>query len=191
MEKEKELSTVEEVRAYTDPYRIEILFNFKRLGRPATCKEIADVMGEVPAKVYYHIKKMEKVGILKLAHTKNINGIIAKYYELTAESFIVKNKYDANEPISSVKVNESIRVLSDIFDKAKNDFIEGIQPDTKKGHNRNCVIEYSEIYMTDDEAKEFHEYVDDFIKKREHTQNGDHRVFFAMIKNRGDKEKSK
>lgn len=191
MEKEKELSTLEEIRAYTDPYRIEILFNFERLSRPATCKEIADIMEEVPAKVYYHIKKMEKVGILKLVYTKNINGIIAKYYEPTAESFIVKNKYTENEPINSIKVNETIRVINDIFDKAKNDFIENAQPDVKKGRNRKGIVQYSEIYMTDEEQQELYEYIDKFIKNKEHLPNKNHRVFFSIIKNKGDKEKSK
>lgn len=191
MEKEKELSTLEELRVYSDPYRVEILFNFEELGRPATCKEVADIMGEVPAKVYYHIKKMEKVGILELVYTKNINGIIAKYYEPTAESFVIKSKYSENESINSIKVTQTTRVLSDIFDKAKEDFLQNAQPDVSKGPNRKGIVHYSEIYMTDDEEKQFNEYIDNFIKNREHLPNRNHRVFFSMIKNKGDKEKAK
>ncbi len=42
-------------------------------------------MGEVPAKVHYHVKKLESAGILKLQHTKEINGIVAKFYQPTVD----------------------------------------------------------------------------------------------------------
>jgi DNA-binding transcriptional ArsR family regulator len=89
MEKVKSLNTLEEIKAFSDPYRIQILNSFYKFGEPVTVKQIADCMGEVPAKVHYHVKKMESAGILRLTHTREINGIIAKYYEPTAKQFII------------------------------------------------------------------------------------------------------
>ncbi|MGL5244429.1 MAG: ArsR/SmtB family transcription factor, partial [Sarcina sp.] len=80
------LTTLEQIKAYSDPYRLKIITFLRNNREAATVKEIADFFGEVPAKVHYHIKKLEKAGILELVRTKEIKGIIAKYYYLTAES---------------------------------------------------------------------------------------------------------
>lgn len=55
--------------------------------KPATVKQIADKLGEVPANIHYHVKKLEKSNIVSLDHTEEIRGIIAKYYKPTAERF--------------------------------------------------------------------------------------------------------
>jgi Predicted transcriptional regulators len=97
MEETKELNTVEEIKVLSDPFRYKILNCFYKVGVPSTVKQIADNLGEVPAKVHYHVKKMEKTGILILTHTKEVNGIVAKYYEPTAKRFEIKDQayYDS------------------------------------------------------------------------------------------------
>lgn len=84
------LTTLEQIKAYSDPYMLKIITYLRNNQESATVKEIADFFGEVPAKVHYHIKKLEKAGILELVKTKEIKGIIAKYYYLTAESFNIE-----------------------------------------------------------------------------------------------------
>lgn len=184
MEKEKVLTTLEQIRVYSDPYRIEILFTFQKINRPATCKEIADSMGEVPAKVYYHIKKMEKAGMLNLVYTKNINGIIAKYYEPAAENFEIKGSLKGKDSINSVLGNAYTGMINQIFDKAKTDFLNIIKRDSGSGKKEKGIFQYSDVCLTDDEAEELHEYIDKIIKEREHGKNKNYRVFFSMIKNK-------
>jgi len=182
VEKEKVLTTLDQIRVYSDPYRIEILFSFKKFDRPATCKEIADSMGEVPAKIYYHIKKMEKAGILKLVYTKNINGIIAKYYEPTAENFVIKGEFKGKDSVNTMLGETYLNTLNQIFDKAKSDFLKIIQKSAENHHKGKGVVQYSDLFLTDDEAKELHEYIDKIIKERENEKNKNYRVFFSMIK---------
>lgn len=92
MKNVKVLTTLDEIKSFTDPYRIIIMKHYFRLGKPATVKQIADEMGDVPAKVHYHVKKLEAAGILRLNHTKEINGIVAKYYEPTAKTYKIENQ---------------------------------------------------------------------------------------------------
>lgn len=179
MEKEKVLATLEEIRAYSDPYRIEILFAFEKFSRPATCKEIADSMGEVPAKVHYHIKKMEKVNILKLVYTKNINGIIAKYYEPTAEKFLIVRKSQENK----VTADQYLNIITDVFDKAQKDFLNIAQNNKKNNRKNKGVLQYSEVYLTDEEAEKIHKYIDNIIEGREYNKNKNYRLLFSIIKN--------
>ena len=72
LETVKKLTTVERIRAFSDPYRLQIISTLRNFKRPATVKEISDEMGETPAKVHYHVKKLEKAGILVLVATKYI-----------------------------------------------------------------------------------------------------------------------
>ena len=81
MDKVKVLRSLEEVKALSDPYRFKILNCFYEMKKPATVKQIADKLGEVPANIHYHVKKLEKFDIVRLHHTEEIRGIVAKYYK--------------------------------------------------------------------------------------------------------------
>ncbi|MDT8715131.1 helix-turn-helix transcriptional regulator [Clostridium sp. 19966] len=161
MEKRKILTTIDEIRAYNDPYRLKIFVEFSRFGGPATCKEIADILGEVPAKIHYHIKKMEKAGILVLAYTKNINGIIAKYYEPAAEIITVENPY-LDDNSRKLMTSEISKTLEKVFNNAKDKFISEYEKCESEVNNEKykytCML--SELYFTEEEAKELLKLVD-------------------------------
>lgn len=181
MEKRKTLSTVEEIKAYNDHYRMEILFTIEKLGRPATCKEIADIMKEVPSKVHYHIKKMEKAEILEMVQTKEINGIIAKYYLPTAEEFNITNKY-MDKASKSIMDNETDKLIERIFDNAKNGFIGTVQKLRGDKCTEEGNIHHGDLYLTEDQAKDLKEYVSKIMKDNKNDKNSNYNVFFSIIK---------
>lgn len=86
------LTTIEEIKTYSDPYRLRIITFLRNSREEATVKEIADYLGEVPAKIHYHIKKLERAGIIELVRTKEVKGIIAKYYYLTANNYLIEGE---------------------------------------------------------------------------------------------------
>jgi len=165
LEKKKILTTLEEVKAISDPFKYRILTSFYKLKEPATVKQIADTMNEVPAKVHYHVKKMEQAGILILSHTKEINGIIAKYYELTAESFDIKCADELAEPQKKLMLSESQRMIAEIYETSKNTFIDQISYCSEVNEKSNGRLMMQDLYLTEDEAEEFFQYVSDFIDK--------------------------
>lgn len=186
MEKRKTLSTIEEIKAYNDPYRMEILFTLEKIGRPATGKEIADVMNEVPAKVHYHIKKMEKARILEIVQTKEINGIMAKYYQPTAEEFNITNKY-MDDASKSMMSNETYKLVGRIFDKAKDEYIDNIEKLT--GDNgEEGTISHGELCLTDEQAKELREYIMKIMKENKSEKNANYNVFFSIIESKKNGE---
>ncbi|MEM7819689.1 MAG: S-layer protein [Candidatus Aenigmatarchaeota archaeon] len=60
--------------------------------RPLYPKEIARKLGVHEQKIYYHIRNLEKNGIIKNISKEVHGGIIAKLYSLTKPSFFVKFK---------------------------------------------------------------------------------------------------
>lgn len=182
MQKEKVLTTLEEIKAISDPYRIKILDCFDKCDEGKTVKEVADELGEVPAKVYYHIKKLEKAGILELSHTKEVNGIIAKYYRMTAEEFNI-GVDTFKEPISKAIKSYSASIVSLLYDESKATFLNELENYTKELSNPGIGISKS-IYLTEEEDLEFKSLVTDFLKK--HSEKGEgkseHHVFFVDTK---------
>lgn len=58
--------------------------------KPSYPKEMAKAMKENEQKVYYHVRNLEKSGIIKVARKQDIGGAVAKYYALAKPSFFVK-----------------------------------------------------------------------------------------------------
>lgn len=171
MEKIKVLKTLEEIKTFSDPYRLQILSTLKKLGKSATVKQIADKMGESPAKVHYHVKKLEKVDILKLSHTEEINGIIAKYYQWTAESITIKSN-EVDPAITKLVINETQKAIASVYDESKKLVLNGLQnyDDNDDDDNDNdddviSSIRQSNILLSQEKAKELDNYINEFIDK--------------------------
>jgi len=182
----KELTNIEEIKAISDPYRMQIISCFRKLDRPATVKNIADEMGEVPAKVHYHIKKLEKVGILKLIYTENIKGIIAKYYEVTARSFSIKHEdKEIENSVSQVFLGETEKFVHNTFNNSKDIFLGEIRKGKGSDNEIEGRIVTNTIYLTEEEAKKLKEYIVDFMnghsKKSELNNKKEYHFFSSII----------
>lgn len=182
------LTTFESVRAFSDPYRLRIISTIRDFKRPATVKEISDAMGETPAKVHYHVKKLEKAGILSLVATKEINGIIAKYYEPTAERFVIK--YDPHdEELAKVYLGEMQRMICGLYERSRAIVLkqleyEQLQPSFQFEQDRVDFVRSHDIYLTKEEALEFAKLIQQFAKKRSIGEQKERQRyhFFAVLR---------
>ncbi|WP_160692368.1 winged helix-turn-helix domain-containing protein [Clostridium sp. C2-6-12] len=180
------LTSVEEIKAFSDPYRYKILMCFYNMKRPCTVKEIAVALDEVPANVHYHVKKLEKVNILKLVHTKEINGIIAKYYEPTAKSFNINSLDQMVEPVKKLILSESKQAISQIYDDSKNIFLNHMENSPDSKHTKNSTLSMENLYLTENQAKEFAEYIKNFMENHCNDSNNDEELkhyhcFFTIV----------
>lgn len=175
-----ELKTLEEIRIYSDPYRIQIFDEFLRFKRPATMKEVADAMHEVPAKVYYHAKKLEKIGLLKLVDTKLVNGITAKYYE-PFKGHIHITKKELDEPVKQVFQSHTEKLLNTLFEDNKKRFMKAAQADTPSTQLTN-----TNVYLTKKQVDELVQRIYDFCEQyQDANKTADtesYEVFFTIFK---------
>ncbi|MBE9913777.1 helix-turn-helix transcriptional regulator [Paenibacillus donghaensis] len=144
---------------------MKILSHFQRMDHPATIKEIADEMGEVPAKVYYHAKKLESIGLINLVSTKEINGINAKYYEPFKGAVRIKRDDGADETAKKIFISETQKLLSDLYEENKKKFLKSQTMEKPYGNLSN-----SEVYLTEEEAKEFFEKINRFVEEHHERQ---------------------
>lgn len=124
MENVRKIETDEEIKIFSDPYRMRIINAYIKAGKPMTVKGVADLMGEVPAKVHYHVKKLISIDILRLDHTEVINGITAKYYILTTDSFRVAYQNTSDQ---KALFDSTTNMMLSVVDEFKTDIVSNAE----------------------------------------------------------------
>lgn len=186
----KTLNTVEEIKIYSDPYRLRILKTFLDFGRPATVKEVADRMGEVPAKVYYHVKKLESIGLVSIDHTEIINGIVAKYYDSYSGQIEIKAA-EIEPEMRNVYWSNVRRLIAEQFDQTKETFLGRVNGDGDTGRFMQNIL-----YMNPEEAEELFRQVQKLFEPYERKRSGEevkaYDLFLALgaEKSEADTEKN-
>lgn len=75
----KKIADIELVKILMDPRRREIFDLIKNESKTVT--QIAEILGEKPSRLYYHVKKLEEAGLVKLVETKLQGNLVEKYYQ--------------------------------------------------------------------------------------------------------------
>lgn len=79
------LTTYEQLRAISDPLRTKILM--KLLEKPYTGQQLSEQFDLSRAKIHYHLKELEKNGLIEIVKREEKNGIIQKFYQSVARGF--------------------------------------------------------------------------------------------------------
>tara|TARA_Y100000588_G_C14102796_1_gene859570 strand:- start:177 stop:794 length:618 start_codon:yes stop_codon:yes gene_type:complete len=183
------LTSLNDIKTFSDPYRMMIYKTFSNAEEAITIKRVADIMGEVPAKVYYHAKKLIKLGVLELDHEENINGIIAKYYKSTDRRIIMSHDSLDEKHIPSM-LTETQKMISNVIDDAKSEFIDAMQHLSQKEQKDQEMDEgdggliVSRIYLTKEEVKDLYSYLLEMSEKKKNEKKDDaskHLFFTGLI----------
>ena len=78
------IDQLEQAAALLKPLRIELL---QQLGEPRTLPELGELLGETPQKLYYHVKVLERAGLVEKVAERRVGGIIEGYYRAAARSY--------------------------------------------------------------------------------------------------------
>jgi DNA-binding transcriptional ArsR family regulator len=81
------LESIEQVRALADELRLRIVDLL--LGQALTVTQLGKLLGVAPARVHYHVRELERVGLLRLVETREKGGILEKYYRAVARHVAV------------------------------------------------------------------------------------------------------
>lgn len=103
-----DLETIEQVRAVADELRMRII---KQLMLQAmTVTQLANVFGEAANKLHYHVRELERVGLLKKVETREKGAILEKYYRAVARDLILPKTL-----LSSMAPDEAMAMLNEII----------------------------------------------------------------------------
>jgi DNA-binding transcriptional ArsR family regulator len=143
-----EINSLEQLRAMADQLRLSILQRL--LGRAMTVTQLGDALGIAPAKAHYHVRELERVGLLRLVHTREKGGILEKYYRAVAEDFQVPRSL-----LSSAPTDEALAALGKIFSLASREFLAAAERDLRAGGLGGEVqgLMHTSLWMTADEVR--------------------------------------
>src|SRR5690349_9163557 len=77
--------SVADLRALAHPLRLRMMELFAE--SPKTTKQVADILGQPPTRLYHHVAALERAGLLVLKETRKNRGTTEKWYEAAAKSF--------------------------------------------------------------------------------------------------------
>lgn len=86
MEETFVIKNVGQLRILSDPLRIRIIHLTRE--EPLTATQIAELLGETPQKIYYHLVELEKAGLVQMVEARQKGNLVEKYYQAVAEAFI-------------------------------------------------------------------------------------------------------
>ena len=81
------LTTLDQVHTLADPLRVRILDRLRH--EPMTVKMLGTELGEAPAKVHYHVRELERIGVIRLVETREKGGVLEKYYRAIAHNYSI------------------------------------------------------------------------------------------------------
>jgi len=80
------IDDVETIRVLADPLRLRIQFE---LDEPKTVKELARALEIPQTRLYYHVKMLERAGLISVVARRTVSGIEERTYRTTAKSTTV------------------------------------------------------------------------------------------------------
>ncbi|MDM5337670.1 helix-turn-helix domain-containing protein [Fictibacillus enclensis] len=92
----------EQAAALLHPIRSEIVAALKV---PASATEIAKMLNETPQKINYHLKALEKVGLVQKVGTRNVRNLVEVLYQAVAKTLILSESLGLS-PETSQKLQD-------------------------------------------------------------------------------------
>jgi len=167
------LSDLKQVKALADPLRQLVLGAFG--GEPKTTKQIAQNLGEKPTRLYHHVERLERVGLLKLVKKRQNRGTVEKYYQAVGKKFAVHPKLFGDFPKGKESPIE--RALASAFDSALEQIRQGLEAKLLgSGAEHPCVMfGQAQIRATPKQAMRLRAQIEGLMKKvrRESRDQGD------------------
>ena len=147
------IDTIEKLKAIADPLRQQLLQEFAK--QPATTKQVAVALGHQPTRLYHHVAKLEKSGLIRLVETRPVRGATEKYYAAAAPTFRVDHAAlqggDASETGPSMYLN----VIDGVWANIRNDIARVLaESDDDADWTDEIVFLQAELDVDEDTAAE-------------------------------------
>ncbi|UZJ78125.1 MULTISPECIES: ArsR/SmtB family transcription factor [unclassified Fictibacillus] len=178
------LEDAEQLKVISDPLRLKVLWEI--IDEAKTGKMIADILEAPAPKIHYHLKELDRVGLITVEKTEEKNGIIQKFYRPIARNFSVENilkqhkDHVKNELSDTLRENVLIsldktksylrRVDSSLFEEWKQ---------IKFGYDQLYLNE-AQIQEFEKKAKELQELINSFKKTRQQGGELYHMLLLAF-----------
>jgi DNA-binding transcriptional ArsR family regulator len=142
------LETVEQLRAIADDLRQRI---WEALARQRmTVTQLGEALGEPPARIHYHVRELERLGLVNLVETREKGGILEKYYRPVARKVDVRRSF-----LESLSPDEHVAAVTEVFESLAQDFARALARAVRQeaGRDKQIVLGRTHLWLTNEEFK--------------------------------------
>ena len=172
------LTDLEQVKVLADPLRLRILEELCKEER--TTKQVAQILGEKPTKLYHHVEALERVGLIRLTRTRQNRGTIEKYYLAIARAFRADSRIFTGTPSEG---DTLAAMISTVFDRTA-DEMRGLiaQRQGREGVEEQGVLSFLELRTDRKHGRKIQAQLMKLIKslEKEGPKDGDKRYRFTL-----------
>lgn len=109
----------EQAMVLLNPLRAEIL---NKLTGPASAAEVARMINETPQRINYHLKALEKVGLVRRVGTRQVRNLVEVLYQAIARTFVLSESLNWNpQTVKKMKDQGSLSHLITASERIKRD----------------------------------------------------------------------
>lgn len=140
------IEDVEQAAALLKPIRLEVL---RQMDEPRTCPELADFFGETAQKMYYHVKALQKAGLVEKVDEKRVRGALEGYYQAKARSYWLSPSLVGK--VGGLKMTQdqmSLRVLLNLTEEVQQD-VGRLGHHAEAGHDVSSLSLSAHIHLPD------------------------------------------
>jgi DNA-binding transcriptional ArsR family regulator len=155
------ITEIGQFRALASPVRGEIVDMVDLLG-PATIAEIASALGRPADSLYYHLRRLLRVGLLVQRGTRNVDGHESAVYDVPGRPMPLRYGHSQREHILAL-----VRSVAGMLRLAERDFRLAFDRGLVRsaGRKRNVVHSRALGWYTDAEIREMQAEIQNVIGK--------------------------
>lgn len=172
-----DLESLEQLRAIADELRLRILDHLCH--QPLTVTQLGERLGVAPAKAHYHVRELERVGLVRLVATRENRGILEKYYRVVARDLRIPDGL-----IQRMPADEVIAANRQFLDYLTRGYLAAVARKVSAGDETSgSQLLSGSIWATDEEMREVTQRVGELIKPYDHPRDipGERERIFAQI----------
>ena len=177
------IHSVDTLKVYFDPIRTQIMQEVANT--PRTVQQIAEALNVPFTRLYYHIKMMEKHGLIRMVDVKQMPGAIEeKYYQVSARMFVIDRSLLMFDPQGE---NENLELLlKNVFDASHTDVRQSVRAgridmSVTPPHPKSLLARRFVFRLTDKKASKFQKELMDLIVKYQSLETSPDDAYYAAV----------
>ncbi|OOE12331.1 ArsR/SmtB family transcription factor [Fictibacillus arsenicus] len=172
----------EQAAALLHPVRSEIISLLKE---PRSATELSKVMNDSAQKVNYHLKTLEKVGLVTRAGTRNVRNLVEVLYRSAGKTFLLSDSLGlSQETIRKLKDQTALAHVLSLTEKIKRDAVS-LMEEAEDEEIPSAVMEM-ELSLLDVEERQaflqgYTNMLSELIKKHHNPKPGKSKTFHVSM----------
>ena len=180
---ERIIRRLDTLKVYFNPMRTRIMQEIAHT--PRTVQQIAEALDVPFTRLYYHIKLMEKHGLIRMVDVRQLSGAIEeKYYQVSARMFVIDRSLLTFDPQGK---NDSLEVLlKNVFDASHTDVRQSVRAEhidmsAVPPHPKALFARRLLFRLTADKAMDFQRELMDLLVKYQSTETSADDTYYAAL----------